>query len=322
MKLNTKYVSLFLLLIAVLIAMYSAYGFVTNRQQNDGLSIGVVRLDDLLEFNDAYEDYKIAKFELEQMQQQYSLEQTALNEKAQLQEEQLKEVALNDTLTDALNVELQARIGIKETELNQALNAKRQELGEQYLAQLKTAQKGYDLEIVNLQLDLYAFDSRIYISEEQKAVADAERAQKEARLKELLEKRKPSNVDIETIQQKIQAELEPLRAKGEQELMAYAESVRAELAQKRDMMLQNQVQDIITSNNLPVAQEWNETWTKRLADKEAEVAALHDAILEDVRMRAAIVAEEKQLKLVLIDTGGNIKGLDITDAIKASYRVQ
>lgn len=322
MKLNTKYVSLLLLLIAALIAMYSAYGFVTNRQDSDGLSIGVVRLDDLLEFNDSYEDYKIAKFELEQMENQYSLEQTALNQKAQLQEEQLKEVALNDTLTDALNVELQARIGIKENELNQELNAKRQELSETYLAQLKVAQKGYDLEIVNLQLDLYALDGRIYISEEQKAAADAERNQKEARLKELLEKRKPSDVDIEAIQQKIQAELEPLRAKGEQELIAYAESVQAELAQKRDDMLQNQVKEIISSNNLPVAQEWNESWAKRLADKEAEVAALHDAILEDVRMRAAIIAEEKQLELVLIDTGGNINGLDITDAIKASYRVQ
>ncbi|WP_251424341.1 hypothetical protein [Veillonella agrestimuris] len=322
MKLNTKYVSLLLLLIAALITMYSAYGFVTNRQDSDGLSIGVVRLDDLLEFNDSYEDYKIAKFELEQMENQYSLEQTALNQKAQLQEEQLKEVALHDTLTDALNVELQARIGIKENELNQELNAKRQELSETYLAQLKVAQKGYDLEIVNLQLDLYALDGRIYISEEQKAAADAERNQKEARLKELLEKRKPSDVDIEAIQQKIQAELEPLRTKGEQELIAYAESVQAELAKKRDEMLQNQVKEIISKNNLPVAQEWNESWAKRLADKEAEVAALHDAILEDVRMRAAIIAEEKQLELVLIDAGGNIKGLDITDAIKASYRVQ
>ena len=35
-----------------------------------------------------------------------------------------------------------------------------------------------------------------------------------------------------------------------------------------------------------------------------------------------IIAEEQHLDLVIIDDGGNIKGLDITDAVKASYRVQ
>ena len=56
--------------------------------------------------------------------------------------------------------------------------------------------------------------------------------------------------------------------------------------------------------------------------KEAEVSALHEAILEDVRMRVAVIAKEQHLDLVIIDDGGNIKGLDITDAVKASYRVQ
>lgn len=58
-------------------------------------------------------------------------------------------------------------------------------------------------------------------------------------------------------------------------------------------------------------------------EKRPEVGKkLHDALLEDIRMRASVVANEQQLDLVLIDDGGNIKGLDITDAIKASYRVQ
>ncbi len=33
-------------------------------------------------------------------------------------------------------------------------------------------------------------------------------------------------------------------------------------------------------------------------------------------MRVAIIAEEQHLDLVIIDDGGNIKGLDITDAVK------
>ena len=47
-------------------AMVWAYGFVTNRQQSpDGVSIGVVRIDDVLAFNPSYADYKQAKNELD-----------------------------------------------------------------------------------------------------------------------------------------------------------------------------------------------------------------------------------------------------------------
>lgn len=61
-------------------------------------------------------------------------------------------------MSDALTVELQTRIATKENELNQQLNAKRNELTQKYLAELKVSTNEYDLEIVNLQLDLYAYD--------------------------------------------------------------------------------------------------------------------------------------------------------------------
>ena len=301
MKLNKRYIGLFLFLAAALIAMYGAYGFITNRQSSEGPSIGVVQIDDVLEFNPSYEDYKNAKAELEQLKAQYAIEQEALNTKSDLQNEQLKSLSLDPTLSDALNIELQTRIATKQNQLNN---------------------KGYDLEIVNLQLQLYAFDSRVYIDDAQKEAAQAQKAELENRLQSLLAKRKPSNFDMDSIRAKVDAELKPIRDAGEQELKQYAESVQAELAKKRDTMMQNQAKAIVSTNNLPVPQEWNDSWAKKLSDKEAEVNALHEAILEDVRMRVAIIAQERHLDLVLIDHGGNIKGLDITDAVKASYRVQ
>lgn len=322
MKLNKRYIGLFLFLAAALIAMYGAYGFITNRQSSVGPSIGVVQIDDVLEFNPSYEDYKNAKAELEQLKAQYALEQEALNTKSDLQNEQLKSLSLDTTLSDALNVELQTRIATKQNQLNAQLDAKRAELVQKYMKELKVANKGYDLEIVNLQLQLYAFDSRVYIDDAQKEAAQAQKAELESRLQSLLAKRKPSNFDMDTIRAKVDAELKPIRDAGEQELKQYAESVQAELAKKRDTMMQNQAKAIVSTNNLPVPQEWNDSWAKKLSDKEAEVNALHEAILEDVRMRVAIIAQERHLELVLIDHGGNIKGLDITDAVKASYRVQ
>ena len=322
MKLNKRYIGLFLFLAAALIAMYGAYGFITNRQSSTGPSIGVVQIDDVLEFNPSYEDYKNAKTELEQLKSQYALEQEALNTKSDLQNEQLKSLSLDTTLSDALNVELQTRIATKQNQLNAQLDAKRAELVKKYMEELKVANKGYDLEIVNLQLQLYAFDSRVYINDAQKEAAQAEKAELESRLESLLAKRKPSNFDMDSIRAKVDAELKPIRDAGEQELKQYAESLQAELAKKRDTMMQNQAKAIVSTNNLPVPQEWNDSWAKKLSDKEAEVNALHEAILEDVRMRVAIIAQERHLDLVLIDHGGNIKGLDITDAVKASYRVQ
>ena len=322
MKLNKRYIGLFLFLAAAIIAMYGAYGFITNRQSSTGPSIGVVQIDDVLEFNPSYEDYKNAKTELEQLKSQYALEQEALNTKSDLQNEQLKSLSLDTTLSDALNVELQTRIATKQNQLNAQLDAKRAELVKKYMEELKVANKGYDLEIVNLQLQLYAFDSRVYIDDAQKEAAQAEKAELESRLESLLAKRKPSNFDMDSIRAKVDAELKPIRDAGEQELKQYAESLQAELAKKRDTMMQNQAKAIVSTNNLPVPQEWNDSWAKKLSDKEAEVNALHEAILEDVRMRVAIIAQERHLDLVLIDHGGNIKGLDITDAVKASYRVQ
>ena len=322
MKLNKRYIGLFLFLAAALIAMYGAYGFITNRQSSTGPSIGVVQIDDVLEFNPSYEDYKNAKTELEQLKSQYALEQEALNTKSDLQNEQLKSLSLDTTLSDALNVELQTRIATKQNQLNAQLDAKRAELVKKYMEELKVANKGYDLEIVNLQLQLYAFDSRVYIDDAQKEAAQAEKAELESRLESLLAKRKPSNFDMDSIRAKVDAELKPIRDAGEQELKQYAESLQAELAKKRDTMMQNQAKAIVSTNNLPVPQEWNDSWAKKLSDKEAEVNAVHEAILEDVRMRVAIIAQERHLDLVLIDHGGNIKGLDITDAVKASYRVQ
>lgn len=322
MKLNKRYIGLFLFLAAALIAMYGGYGFITNRQSSEGPFIGVVQIDDVLEFNPSYEDYKNAKSELEQLKAQYALEQEALNTKSDLQNEQLKSLSLDTTLSDALNVELQTRIATKQNQLNAQLDAKRAELVKKYMEELKVSNKGYDLEIVNLQLQLYAFDSRVYIDDAQKEAAQAQKAELESRLQSLLAKRKPSNFDMDSIRAKVDAELKPIRDAGEQELKQYAESVQAELAKKRDTMMQNQAKAIVSTNNLPVPQEWNDSWAKKLSDKEAEVNALHEAILEDVRMRVAIIAQERHLDLVLIDHGGNIKGLDITDAVKASYRVQ
>ena len=49
---------------------------------------------------------------------------------------------------------------------------------------------------------------------------------------------------------------------GNKNLNNNAESLQAELAKKRDTMMQNQAKAIVSTNNLPVPQEWNDSWAK------------------------------------------------------------
>ena len=86
-------------------------------------------------------------------------------------------------------------------------------------------------------------------------------------------------------------------------------------------MMKAKADSILATNNLPNPAEWNSSWDSRLNAKKSEVDALHDAILEDVRMRAMVVAKEKNLDLIVINEVSNVNAIDVTDAIIASYSV-
>lgn len=66
-----------------------------------------------------------------------------------------------------------------------------------------------------------------------------EKAKKEERLKELLAKRKPSNLDVDSIKAKVQAELAPMQQKGQEELNQYAASLQKELAENEILWCNN-----------------------------------------------------------------------------------
>ena len=88
---------------------------VTNRQQSpDGVSIGVVRIDDVLEFNPSYEDYKQAKNELELLQRQYELGTTSLKCQVRDTRGTVENSCTGFNLVRCSYGELQTRIATKE----------------------------------------------------------------------------------------------------------------------------------------------------------------------------------------------------------------
>ena len=279
-------------------------------------------MENVIKFNPSYDEYMKAKKELEELDAQYKSEQQSLTVKSQEQALALQSLGSDKEITDLLNTELISKVKAKEQELNIAYEKQRIALINKYRGQVKTEMTEADLRIVNLQLELSSNTGPIAVTEEQKAAVDSERAAKEQELKELLASRSQSvQGNLQELEQKVDAELAPLRASGQKELDDYATNLQKELLARRDTMMKAKADSILATNNLPNPAEWNSSWDSRLNAKKSEVDALHDAILEDVRMRAMVVAKEKNLDLIVINEVSNVNAIDVTDAIIASYSV-
>ena len=322
------WILLVVLLVLAILGMIWAYGFVTNRHQNGlfqkGPSMGYVKMDDVLRLNPSSEDYVQAQKELDLMRAQYSAEQETLNAKATLQQEQLKALSTDPGVTDSLNTEIKAKITAKENEMNAALEAKRQELLAKYMAEIKVSPTDVDLQIVNLQLQLMTYNRRPPYGAEQRAQFEQEKADLESRLQALLAQRGPNiSGNAAQVKARVEAELQPAVEAGQKELDDYAASLQKDMSQQRDTDLQEQAKAIMESSDLPNAAEWNQAWEERLDDKQAEVDAIYESMLDDIRMRVAVIAESQGLDVVMGDDGAtNVTGLDITEAVVASYGVQ
>lgn len=326
---NRKSLILFCLLFMVaIIGMILSYAFVTNRMQGSllakGPRIGVVRMDEVIRLNPAYEEYEQANRELENLKAQYGVEQNQLNTKAFMQQEALKQLSMDEGASEAYNNEIKAKIKAKEDEMNANLEMKRQELITKYMAEAKVSPTDTDLQIVNLQLELLTYNRRLPFDEGEREKFEARKAEIQSQLQDLLAKRGPKiSGNMADVQARVENDLKPIIEQGQKDLDAYAKSVQKETGSRRDSDLQAKAKSIMESTDLPNAAEWNQTWQDRLDDKQAQVDALYQAMEDDVRMRVAVIAQSQGLDLILkLDEGeANVTGLDITDAVVTSYGV-
>jgi len=292
--------------------------------QQAGPKIAIVDMDRVVKNNPAYTEYKQLKDEYDNLESQYKAEQQSLNTKSQAQAMALKGLSADSALTDSLNTELQARVAAKEHELNAKLQEQRIALINKYRGVVNTNPTESDLRIVNLQLELRSRINMHYYTPEGKLKAEGERAAKEAELKKLLEARNPgvNGSGMTELERRVNEDLEPMIAEGKHELENYAASVSKELQARRDTEMQTRTGEIMKNHNLPDPIEWNTAWNEKLELKKAEVDAMHDAILEDIKTRVAILAKEKDIDLVVADYVGNVDTINLTDAVVESYSKQ
>lgn len=298
---------------------------------NAGPTVGVVDLQQAVKVHPSYQEYAKLKKELDLMTLSFEEKEEGfrmqLAEEALTSESHAKEalMAREQGIVNSLNAELQAKLKAKEDELNAKLQAKQKELFQKYEAELKVQPSDADLRIVNLQLGLAGKTHGLILNEEQKAAAIAEKEAREEELKTLLQNRNNSGMSEagKALEQKVMAELAPMMEAGQKELNAYGESLMKELGERRDALMVQEMQHFQPQGPaMGTVDEFNalsDEWSERLAMQEDSVKALHDAILEDIRTRVAVIAQEKKLDVVVTDQVSNIQGIDITDALIASY---
>ena len=292
-----------------------------------GPRIGVVRLQEVVEKHPNFHSYDEQKKELLRLEAQRDREDELLKSKLGTEvgksEEHLKQLESN--LTESLNQELQTKIALREAELNQELVAKQRELIEQYRKNYKVEPSEADIEIVNLQLWLTTEMKVKPIDEEQRKRWDTLKAEKEQRLSDLLAQRSHrinGSQQWKDLEAKVAEAMVPAQTEAQQKLSAYATEQAKALGAQRDQSMKGLVdsqQEVLAKVHREGTTLWDAEWEQRLAQKRDEVQALHDAILEDIRVRAGVLARAKQLDLVLVDHITDRTGMDLTEEIIQSY---
>ena len=291
------------------------------------LRIGVVRLQDVVETHPNFHSYDEQKKELLRLEAQRDREdellKTQIGVEASKSEEQLKQLELN--LTESLNRELQSKIALREAELNQEMASKQRNLIEHYRKTYKVEPSEADIEIVNLQLWLTTEINVKPIDDIQRQRWDTQKREKEQRLSELLAQRSQGlngSDKWKELESKVAAAMAAAHAEAQQKLSAYAAEQAKALGAQRDQSVKGLVdsqQEVLAKVRREGSTLWDAEWEQRLSQKRDEVQALHDAILEDIRVRAGVLARAKGLDMVLVDHITDRTGMDLTDEIIQSY---
>lgn len=255
-----------------------------------------------------YAEYHRLELEHNAMVAQYQFEQWNYSQKAAAEGTSVQNFAVADAAGDAaLNQELQAKVALKQSELNHRLQQRYEALAQEE-KKTKPAQlsKEDNLKIVNLQLKL----NTLSLSKEEKAAAQQE-------LQALMKKNQVSEEVTKRTAAEIEQAMAPEKAQAEKELAEYAQTVKADLESRRENSHQLFQQQLSVLQDRPEPAAWNKEWQDKLEGKEKEMQDVKDAIMADIRDKAASVAKEQGIDMIFVNYEVPGKARDVTDDIIA-----
>ena len=333
-----------------------------------------------------YSEYHHLELEYNAMVAQYQFEQWNYSQKAAAEGTSVQNFAAADAAgTAALDQELQAKVALKENELNNRLKQRYDSLVQEKKKTTPVISQADTLKIVNLQLKL----KTLSLSKEERAATEEqlqtllkgsqadvqvtnrtadeiaalmapdkaqakkelvqekkkttpvisqadtlkivnlqlklktlslskeERAATEEQLQTLL---KGSQADVQVTNRtadEIAALMAPDKAQAKKELDDYAQQVKKDLEGRKADSQQVFQQQLGVLQDRPEPAVWNKEWKDKLDAKEKEMKDVKDAIMADIRDKAADVAQEQGFEMIFANYEGIGTATDVTDDIIA-----
>lgn len=264
-------------------------------------------LEHIMMSHPKYAEYHRLDLEYNALIAQYQFEQWNYSRKAAAEGKSLQLQAPTEAAGNAaLDQELQAKMALKENELNRGLEQRYEQLVQEQKKTQPVISKADNLKIVNLQLKL----QNLQLSEDERKAAESE-------LKALLN-RADTNVQVTNrTTAEINAAMEPYRAKAKEELAAYGKEVKAELEQRKQESTASFQQQLDVLQDRPDPVVWNSAWKEKLDAKEKELKTVKEEIMADIRDKAAAVAQEQGYDMIFGDYTRDGTAPDVTDDIIA-----
>lgn len=296
---------------AVVIAACIVVGWRAMEQRNQVSETGplyaYVDLEHVVMSHPRYSEYHRLELEYNAMVAQYQFEQWNYSHKAAAEGLASQQFAAVDAAgAAALNQELQAKVLLKEQELNNGLKQQYDKILQEKRKSQPMISNADSLKIVNLQLKL----QNLVLSQEERQAAEAELAQ-------LMKSAEPSVVISGETAAEIDKEMAPYREKAQKELEEYAKTVKGDLEKRRDDSRSAFQSQLSSLQDRPEPEKWNRQWKEKLKAKEKEMKDVKEAILADIRTRAADVAHEQGIEMIFCEYAGVGTARDVTDDIIA-----
>ena len=238
---------------------------------------------------------------------QYQFEQWNYSQKAAAEGRSVQNfVAADAAGSAALDQELQAKVALKQNELNNRLKQRYDSLVQEKKTTTPVISQADTLKIVNLQLKLKTL-----------SLSKEERAATEEQLQALL---KGSQADVQVTTRtadEIAALMAPAKAQAKKELDDYAQQVKKDLEGRKADSQQVFQQQLGVLRDRPEPAVWNKEWKDKLDAKEKEMKDVKDAIMADIRDKAADVAQKQGFEMIFANYEGIGTATDVTDDIIA-----
>lgn len=273
-----------------------------NKAQTEREAYGVADLETLVKAHPAYSEYFKLQTEYEDLLHRYRNEQRSLLHLSETQRKMKAALSSKDA-ERAAEEEYKARVKIREDALNRQLQTLYQEISARHSRQpahpeLTGGSADENTQIANLHLKLKILN-----------IGGEEKSRAESELKDLLNGRR-GELQQDGWTEAEKQEFEEKRQKAKAELEAYAAQTAAEIHGR-----QMKSQAAIASVTLPDADRWNSQWETRVKEKQKEMADKKEQIMEDIRDKAAIIGEKKQLTMIFSSYRVNVDAEDVTGDI-------